>query len=149
MHALLVTVAISFALAAADVLAQGAVRPQCDGVCGVIQSIVPVTERQDWSPLGAVAPGSVGASGLGGTSGSTTQMQIGPGFTNKGMVVLGAAGGAAYAQKPNEYRRQRWDVTLKMDNGSPRVVSLKYEPLLVQEGDYVRISGNNIELVNP
>ena len=149
MHALLITVAISLALAAANVLAQGAVRPKCDGACGVIQSIVPVTERQDWSPLGAVAPGSQGMGGLSGMSGSTTQMQIGPGFTNKGMVVLGAAGGAAYAQRPNEYRRQRWDVTLKMDSGPPRIVSLRYEPLLVQEGDYVRVSGNNIELVNP
>ena len=130
-------------------LAQGAVRPTCNGACGVIQSIVPVAERQDWSPLGAMAPGSFGASGLSGTSGSTTQMQIGPGFTNQGMVVLGAAGGAAYAQKPNEYRRQRWEVTLKMDSGPQRVVSLRYEPLLVQEGDYVRVSGNSIELVNP
>ena len=52
-------------------------------------------------------------------------------------------------KRPNEYRRQRWDVTLKMDNGPPRVVSLPYEPLFVQEGDYVRVSGNNIELVNP
>ncbi len=115
----------------------------------MIQSIVPVTERQDWSPLGAMAPGSVGLTGLGGMSGSTAQVQIGPGFTNQGMVVLGAAGGAAYAKRPNEYRRQRWDVTLKMDDGPPRVVSLPYEPLLVQEGDYVRVSGNNIELVNP
>jgi outer membrane lipoprotein SlyB len=149
MYSLLMTIAVSFALAATNVLAQGAVRPKCDGACGVIQSIVPVTERQDWSPLGATAPGSLGVAGLGGMSGSTTQMQIGPGFTNQGMVVLGAAGGAAYAQRPNEYRRQRWDVTLKMDTGLPRVVSLRYEPLLVQEGDYVRVSGNNIELVSP
>lgn len=150
MHALLITVTISLALAAANVLAQGAMmRPKCEGACGVIQSIVPVTERQDWSPLGAMAPGSVGLTGLGGMSGSTAQMQIGPGFTNKGMVVLGAAGGAAYAQRPSEYRRQRWDVTLKMDSGPPRVVSLPTEPLLVQEGDYVRVSGNSLELVNP
>ena len=38
-------------------------------------------------------------------SGTTTQMQFGPGFSKQGMVVLGAAGGAAYAQRPNEYRR--------------------------------------------
>lgn len=149
MHALLIVAAISFALAAANVSAQGAMRPKCEGACGVIQSIVPVTERQDWSPLGAMAPGSTGLSGLGGMSGSTAQVQIGPGFSNQGMVVLGAAGGAAYAQRPSEYRRQRWDVTLKMDSGPPRVVSLRYEPLFVQEGDYVRVAGNNIELVNP
>ncbi len=65
------------------------------------------------------------------------------------MVVLGAAGGATYGQRPNEYSRKRWDVTVKMDTGMTRVVSLKYEPLLVQEGDHVRISGNNLELVDP
>ncbi len=65
------------------------------------------------------------------------------------MVVLGAAGGAMYAQKPNEYRRTRWDVTLKMDERQTRVVSMGYEPLMVQEGDYVRVMGNNIELVSP
>ncbi len=67
----------------------------------------------------------------------------------RGLVVLGAAGGAAYAQRPNEYRRQRWDVTVKMDDGSTRVVNLRYEPLLVQEGDRVRIAGKNVELVSP
>ena len=45
MHALLITVAISLALAAANVLAQGAMRPKCEGACGVIQSIVPVSSR--------------------------------------------------------------------------------------------------------
>jgi hypothetical protein len=72
-----------------------------------------------------------------------------PGFTNQGLVVLGAAGGAMYAQRPSDYRRQRWDVTLRMDNGQTRVVSLRTEPLLVQEGDYVRVSGNSLELLTP
>ena len=68
---------------------------------------------------------------------------------HRGMVVVGAAGGAAYAQKPNEYQRQRWDVTSKMDSGPPpRVVNLSYEPF-VQEGDRVRVFGNQLELVNP
>ena len=76
-------------------------------------------------------------------------MQIGPGFSNQGLVVIGAAGGAVYARKPNEYRRTRYDVTLKMDDASTRVVSLSYEPLFVQEGDYVRVAGNSLERVNP
>ena len=58
-------------------------------------------------------------------------------------------GGAMYAQRPSDYRRQRWDVTLRMDNGQTRVVSLRTEPLLVQEGDYVRVSGNSLELLTP
>ena len=133
------------AFAAAGALAQGGARGGCDGVCGVIQSIGPVEERQQWSPLGSVM--SLGG-GPSGTAAQTTMVQIGPGFSNQGLVVVGAAGGAVYAQKPSEYRRQRWDVTLRMDDGSTRVVSMKYEPLLLQEGDYVRVAGSNLELVN-
>ena len=151
MRALLAAL-LALLLGEGDAFAQGAPkRPPCPGVCGVIQGIAPVAERQVWTPLGSVSPGTSGsgAGGLGGVTGSTTQMQFGPGFTNQGMVVIGAAGGAVYAQKPNEYRRTRWEVTLKMDDGTTRVVSLSYEPLFVQEGDYVRVAGNNIELINP
>jgi outer membrane lipoprotein SlyB len=125
-------------------------RPPCPGVCGTIQQIAPVAERQVWTPLGSVpATNSMSQSGLTGATGSSTQMQFGRGLTNQGMVVIGAAGGAVYAQKPNEYRRTRYDVTLKMDDGTTRVVSMQYEPLFVQVGDYVRVAGNNVELVNP
>jgi len=116
--------------------------------CGVIQSIVPVAEKTEWTPLGAVTPGSLGIAGLSSASGSSTQMSFGSGGP-RGLVVLGAAGGAAYAQRPSEYQRQRWDVTVRMDDGATRVVNMKYEPLLVQTGDRVRIAGNNVELVSP
>jgi outer membrane lipoprotein SlyB len=125
-------------------------RPPCNGVCGTIQQIAPVAERQVWTPLGSVpATNSMSQAGVSGSTGTTTQMQIGRGFTNQGLVVIGAAGGAVYAQKPNEYRRTRYEVTLKMDDGTTRVVSMAYEPLFVQAGDYVRVAGNNVELVNP
>ena len=125
-------------------------RPPCPGVCGTIQQVAPVAERQVWTPLGSVpATNSMSQSGVSGSTGTSTQMQIGRGFTNQGMVVIGAAGGAVYAQKPNEYRRTRYEVTLKMDDGTTRVVSMAYEPLFVQVGDYVRVAGNNVELVNP
>ncbi|MFO1311445.1 MAG: hypothetical protein U1F41_05200 [Burkholderiales bacterium] len=139
----------SLLLGDGEALAQATPRGNCGGVCGVIQQIAPVDERQVWTPLGSVASGSISNNGLGGTGGATAQMQIGRGFTNQGVVVIGAAGGAVYAQKPNEYRRTRWEVTLKMDDGTTRVVSMSYEPLFVQVGDYVRVAGNNLELVNP
>jgi outer membrane lipoprotein SlyB len=119
------------------------------GNCGVVQSIAPVSERQQWTPLGSIPEAGAMGGGPAGQPGSATMLSIGPGFTNRGMVVVGAAGGAAYAQKPNAYQRQRWDVTVKMDSGPPpRVINLSYEPF-VQEGDRVRVFGNQLELVNP
>ncbi len=129
--------------------AQGAPRPGCNGACGVIRTIVPVDERQVWTPLGSVTPTTISSNAVGATPTASAQMQFGSGLSRQGMVVIGAAGGAVYAQKPNEYRRSRWDVTLRMDDGSTRVVSMGTEPIFVQEGDYVRVSGNNLELVNP
>ncbi len=134
------------------VAAQGALPPVPNepcGNCGVIKAIDQTVERQEWTPLGAVSPGTTGVGGLGGLSGASTQMSFGPGFSNRGLVVIGAAGGAVYSQKPNEYRRTVWEVTVKLDSGPTQVVRMKYEPLLVQEGDRVRVSGNNVELVNP
>ena len=131
------------------VLAQGTPGAADCGNCGTVQSISPVSVRQQWTPLGSVPEAGAMGGGPGGQPGSATMFSIGPGFTNRGMVVVGAAGGAAYAQKPNEYQRQRWDVIVKMDSGPPpRVVNLSYEPF-VQEGDRVRVFGNQLELVNP
>ena len=119
------------------------------GNCGVVQSITAVSQRQQWTPLGSVPEAGAMGGGPGGQPGSATMLSIGPGMTNKGMVIVGSAGGAAYAQKPNQSQRQRWDVTVKMDSGPPpRVINLSYEPY-VQEGDRVRVFGNQLELVNP
>jgi len=79
---------------------------------------------------------------------ATTQFSIGPQLKNQGLVIVGAAGGAAYAKKPNAYEKPRWDVTLKMDTGATRVVSQSYEPML-REGDRVRVLGTQLDLVNP
>jgi outer membrane lipoprotein SlyB len=144
-------VALVGAAAAAAVPAAAQIKPSdaACGNCGIVQSITPVSQRQQWTPLGSVPEAAAMGGGPGGQPGSATMLSIGPGFTNKGMVVVGSAGGAAYAQKPNEYQRQRWDVTIKMDNGPPpRVINLSYEPF-VQEGDRVRVFGNQLELVNP
>ncbi|MEP7328290.1 MAG: hypothetical protein ABI777_03685 [Betaproteobacteria bacterium] len=142
----------SFLVGALAALMIGAVSAQGGNTCtacGVITSIIPVSERQEWTPLGATSPGVMGPAGLSGTTGVTTALSLGRGGASKGLVTLGAAGGAVYGPRPSDYQRQRWDVTIKMDVGPPRVVSMKNEPLLVQEGDRVRIAGNNVELVNP
>ena len=116
------------------------------GACGKVESIRQSTTRQQWTPLGTgVGVGSTTPS-LGDSPGSATAFRIGPGLSNQGIVMLGAAGGAAYKTTPGSYEQRRWDVTIKMDGGGVRVVSVSYEPY-VHEGDRVRISGNNVELL--
>ena len=84
----------------------------------------------------------------GGMTEGISQFQIGPQLKNQGLVIVGAAGGAADSKRPGQYDKPRWDVTIKMDRGPPRVVSQSYEPLL-REGDRVRVLGTQLELVSP
>ena len=63
------------------------------------------------------------------------------------MVVLGASGGAVYHKSPNAYEQPRWEVTVKLDSGQKRVLTVAYEPF-VREGDRVRVAGNSLELVD-
>jgi hypothetical protein len=120
----------------------------CDA-CGIVQSIQITSERSQWTPLGSATPSTAtGNAGTAGSTSGTTQFSIGPQFKNQGIVMLGAAGGANYAKRPNAYQKPRWDVTVKMDRGGTRIVSQSYEPLL-REGDRVRVLGTQLELVNP
>ena len=108
--------------------------------CGRVESIVQTTVRQQWTPLGS-------GSSFYGDSKVTTSFKIGPDLSNQGMVLLGAGGGAAYKQTPNSYEQPRWEVTVKLDSGQKRVVTVAYEPF-VREGDRVRVAGNSLELVD-
>jgi hypothetical protein len=114
--------------------------------CGKVDSIRQTTANQQWTPLGTGVGVGGAPSSIGDQPSAVTSYRIGPGFSNQGMVVLGSAGGAAYKKTPNSYEQKRWEVTVKMDMGGTRTVVLSYEPY-VQEGDHVRISGNNLELV--
>jgi len=136
---------LAAAVAGADaVVVQG---DDC-GPCGIVASIRMTTQKQPWTPLGAMTPGTVpGSSGdIESTSRVTSSFQIGKGLSNDGLVILGSAGGAGYAKRPNSYEQPRWEVTVKMDRGPQRVISLGYEPL-VREGDRVRVLGTQLELV--
>jgi hypothetical protein len=116
--------------------------------CGRVDSIRQTKVKETWTPLGAgVGAGVGGAPVTGSPSSGTSTFQIGKGGSNQGLVVLGAAGGAAYKQTPGAYDRSRWEVTVRLDNGQLRVVSLGFEPY-VREGDRVRVSGNNVELLD-
>ena len=116
--------------------------PPCDN-CGVVISIQTSVQEEQWTPLGVVSPGT-SLTAAGGTEGRSAIAFGSDG--SRGLVLIGAAGGAVYAKRPNAYQRPRWDVTVKMDRGDTRVVQQRYEPLL-REGDRVRVLGTQLELV--
>jgi len=110
------------------------------GQCGRVVSIRQSTVKEQWTPLGT-------ATGFDTDARAATMFQIGPGLSNQGKVMVGAAGGAAYQKTPNAYDKPRWEVTVKLDTGQTRVMTLAYEPYVL-EGDRVRISGRNVELLD-
>ncbi len=123
-------------------LTQWAVTP-CDN-CGVVVSIRMQVQEEQWAPLGVVSAGGNSPTGTGGGEARSAFAFGSDG--SRGLVVIGAAGGAVYARRPNSYQKPRWDVTIKMDRGDTRVVQQRYEPLL-REDDRVRVIGTQLELV--
>jgi hypothetical protein len=141
--------ALAGALAASS-LAQaqggGADAPAC-GNCGTIIAIDALASEQQLTSVGVVTPGTLAGDNGGGQAGRVTaQFAIGRGFTNDGMVLLGSAGGAAYARTPPNAPQKRWEVTVRMDDGTRRSLRQSYEPSLV-EGDRVRVYGTQLELI--
>jgi len=111
----------------------------CDR-CGTIDSIRQVAVKEQWTPLGSMpSSADIGPSGM-------AMYQIGKGFTNQGQVLVGAAGGTAYRTQPTQRNITRWEVAVKMDDGSTRTLTQNYEPLM-QVGDRVRVFGSQLELV--
>src|SRR5262249_46242279 len=97
------------------------------GASGIVGSIRQTTSKEQWPPLG-MGVGVGGAPSNFGEPSAVTSFKIGPGLSNQGMVLLGSAGGAAYRKAPNSYEKPRWEVTVKLDTGGVRIVTLAYEP---------------------
>lgn len=101
------------------------------GNCGVITSIKAAEQSGEATGLGAVAGGVVG--GLLGN-------QVGQGRGKTAATVVGAAGGAYAGHQVEKQMKKakRYDVSVKMDDGSTRVISQKTEPAF-KVGDKVKI----------
>jgi len=128
--------------------AAGTLVPDCSSYpCGRVESIRQSTVKQTWTPLGGGVGGNGGGPTGGGPGAVTSTFKIGPGLSNQGMVLLGAAGGAEYKKTPNSYEQVQWEVTVKLDSGRTRTVLMRYEPY-VREGDRVRVVGASVELIS-
>lgn len=126
---------IAILLAVALGAVPAAAQERCDN-CGRIEGVRSVRSTSEALPLGTM--GSVQD-----TSGRVTTQYN---FTSGSMVVLGAAGGAGYARRPRSAERERWEIAVRMDDGSRRTVTHDYEPAL-QAGDRVRVYGTQLELM--
>ncbi|HVC10155.1 MAG TPA: glycine zipper 2TM domain-containing protein [Burkholderiales bacterium] len=108
-------------------------RPKCLD-CGVIESVRMVEAKGQGTGLGAVA---------GGVAGAVLGNQMGNGNGRTVMTLVGAAGGALAGNQIEKSVRttKHWDVSVHLQNGSSRVISLATEPAL-RPGDHVRIVNN-------
>ncbi len=104
--------------------------PVCDN-CGIVASVDAIKLKGEGSGLGAVAGGVVG--GLLGH-------QVGGGTGKKIATVAGAAGGAYAGHQAEKHLKStvRYDVTVKMDDGTTQTFSYDAQPAF-QAGSKVRV----------
>lgn len=105
--------------------------------CGEIAAVNAVEQKGEGSWIGPVA---------GGVSGAILGKQVGKGSGNTIMTILGAAGGAYAGHKVEQRVRTitRWDVVVRMEDGSTRTVSAAEQPLW-RVGDRVRVNNGTLE----
>lgn len=129
---------------AAKPLASGAVvpvaliePPRCEG-CGVVVSVNQVKVKGKPNYLGAIA---------GGVAGAALGNQIGKGDGKTAATVLGAVGGAVAGREIEKRVRSniRYDVAVKLDNGSTRNVSYEADPGLAV-GAKVQFDGDTLRV---
>jgi len=113
-----------------------AAKPQCLD-CGVVEAVREVDVKGQGTGLGAVA---------GGVLGGVIGHQMGSGRGNTAMTVLGAAGGALAGNEVEKKARasQHWDVTVRLDHGGTRTISVPSQPMW-RAGDRVRIVNDAIQ----
>lgn len=99
--------------------------------CGEIESIRAVEVKGQASGIGAVA---------GGVTGAVVGSQFGHGGGRTALGVLGAAGGAyaGHEIEKNVRKSTIWRVTVRMDDGSARMLSQSTQPAFAV-GDKVKV----------
>lgn len=110
--------------------------PKCL-TCGTVESVREIEHKGEGSGLGAVA---------GGLAGAVVGKQFGNGTGRTIMSVLGAAGGAYAGHQVEKHVRstKRWEVTVRLDDGSYRTLSLEAQPAW-HSGDRVRYVNGALE----
>jgi outer membrane lipoprotein SlyB len=105
--------------------------------CGEVVAVNAIEQKGEGSWIGPVA---------GGVGGAILGKQVGKGSGNTIMTILGAAGGAYAGHKIEQKVRTttRWDVVVRMEDGSTRTVSAAEQPLW-RVGDRVRVSNGTLE----
>ena len=116
----------------------------CDR-CGTVEVIRQGAAQSQSTPLVSTPSATYGAYDLNPAT-TVTPFKIGKDLSNQGQVMIGAAGGATYQTRPAQRNATRWEIVVRMDDGSARSVTQNYEPLL-QVGDRVRVFGTQVELV--
>ncbi|HEX6590727.1 MAG TPA: glycine zipper 2TM domain-containing protein [Moraxellaceae bacterium] len=104
--------------------------------CGTVVAVTPVKVQGQASGVGAV-----GGAVLGGVLGH----QFGKGHGKQAMTAVGAIGGAFGGNEVEKATRSstRYDVTVRMEDGSSRTVSYGVAPG-VNSGDRVRVDGDSL-----
>lgn len=99
--------------------------------CGVVEGVRSIEHRAQGSGVGAV-----GGAVLGGLLGN----QVGSGHGRQLATVAGAVGGAVAGNQieGNMKKTYSWDITVRMDNGTRRVIHTSRQPEW-RNGDNVRI----------
>jgi outer membrane lipoprotein SlyB len=109
------------------------------GIFGTVESVKEVTTPGATSGVGAVG---------GGIAGAVVGNQFGHGTGRSIMTVLGAAGGALAGREIEKQHNatKRWDVTVRMDDGSYHTLSSPSLPYW-HAGDRVRLLDGKLQPV--
>lgn len=104
--------------------------------CGVVESIRVVERQGNGSGVGAVA---------GGLTGAVVGNQFGHGNGRAAMTVLGGLGGAWAGNtiEKNVNKTSAYQIKVRMDDGSLRVLSQKEQPAVVV-GEKVRVENGSL-----